>query len=320
MTNTKDILLKTKYFAEENRKKSWSSFLTLLTLLAVAVTGATLQGNIYIRSVFSVFTGLLLIRMFIFYHDYHHGAIFRKSTLAKWILNFYGVLVLAPPVAWRSTHNSHHDHNAQISFDALGAFPIMTTEEYKNASLGLRLKYIGVRNPLFILLSYLTVFIMRMCVVPFLNDPRRHFDSLIAVLLHGLIIFALTLLGWDYVIFSVFIPLFVALTMGAYLFYIQHNAPSIKLKPIDQWDYGFAAMNSSSFLEGGKFLHWISGNIGYHNVHHANCLIPFYRLPEAMAAIPELQNPARSSLKPIDIYKCLRLKLWDLKQNKLVGY
>lgn len=314
------MLLKTKEFAKENRKKSWSSLLTLLAILLVAVTGTTIHGNIYIRCAFSFFTGLLLIRTFIFYHDYHHGAIFRKSTLGKWILNFYGILVLAPPEAWRSSHNFHHDHNAQISRNCVGAFPIMTTEEYKNATLAVRLKYIGARNPLFILLSYLTVFIMRMCVVPILEAPRRHFDSIIAVFLHGLIIFALSQLGWDYVIFSLFIPLFVALTMGAYLFYIQHNSPSIQLKPIDEWEYGFAAMNSSSYLEGGKFLHWISGNIGYHHVHHANCLIPFYRLPEAMAAIPELQNPARSSLKPIDIYKCLRLKLWDLKQNKLVGY
>lgn len=320
MINTKELLIKTKPFAKENRKKTWCSFLTLLALLSVGITGTTIQENIYIRCAFSVLAGLLIIRTFIFYHDYHHGAIFKKSILGKWILNFYGVLVLAPPEAWRSSHNFHHDHNAQISRNGLGAFPIMTTDEFKNASTGMRLKYRGVRSPLFILLSYLTVFVMRMCILPILSAPGRHFDSIIAVFLHGFIIFALSRLGWDYVIFSVFIPLFVALTMGAYLFYIQHNSPSIQLKTIDKWDYGFAAINSSSFLEGGKFLHWISGNIGYHHVHHANCLIPFYRLPEAMAAIPELQNPARSSLKPFDIYKCLRLKLWDLNLNKLVGY
>jgi acyl-lipid omega-6 desaturase (Delta-12 desaturase) len=58
-------------------------------------------------------------------------------------------------------------------------------------------------------------------------------------------------------------------------------------------------------------MRWFTGNIGYHHVHHLNPKIPFYRLPEAMVAIPELQAPVTTSLRPRDIVACLRLKLWD---------
>jgi omega-6 fatty acid desaturase (delta-12 desaturase) len=67
-------------------------------------------------------------------------------------------------------------------------------------------------------------------------------------------------------------------------------------------------------------LHWLTGNIGYHHVHHLNHQIPFYRLPEAMAAIPELQAPGRTSWSPAAIWACLRLKLWDPERNRLVSW
>ena len=51
-----------------------------------------------------------------------------------------------------------------------------------------------------------------------------------------------------------------------------------------------------------------------------NPTIPFYRLPEAMAALPELQTPGVTTWWPSDIVKCFSLKLWDPAQNKMVGY
>ncbi|MEZ4749742.1 MAG: fatty acid desaturase [Bdellovibrionota bacterium] len=116
------------------------------------------------------------------------------------------------------------------------------------------------------------------------------------------------------------LPLYVSCMLGAYLFYIQHNFPSMQLRPREEWTFLFAALNSSSFMEGSAFVHWLTGNIGYHHVHHLNSRIPFYRLPEAMAAIPELQNPGRTSLRPREIVRCLKLKLWDPRRNRMVSF
>jgi omega-6 fatty acid desaturase (delta-12 desaturase) len=66
-------------------------------------------------------------------------------------------------------------------------------------------------------------------------------------------------------------------------------------------------------------MHWFTANIGYHHIHHLNARIPFYRLPEVLAAIPELQKPKLTSLLPWEVVRCLRLKVWDVEAQRMVG-
>ena len=68
------------------------------------------------------------------------------------------------------------------------------------------------------------------------------------------------------------------------------------------------------------FTQWVTANIGFHHVHHLNSKIPFYRLPEAMAAIPELQQAKVTTLRPKDMIACLRLKVWDADKNRMIGF
>ncbi len=64
---------------------------------------------------------------------------------------------------------------------------------------------------------------------------------------------------------------------------------------------------------------WFTGNIGLHHIHHLNARIPFYRLPEAYAQIPELQTATTTSLSWKDIRACLQLKVWDPHTQKMTG-
>jgi omega-6 fatty acid desaturase (delta-12 desaturase) len=64
---------------------------------------------------------------------------------------------------------------------------------------------------------------------------------------------------------------------------------------------------------------WFTANIGYHHVHHLNAKIPFYRLREVIDAMPELQSPRTTSLHPLDILRCLRLKVWDVDLQRMIG-
>ena len=63
---------------------------------------------------FGILAGLTIVRMFILYHDYMHGAILRGSALAKALFYVYGVVVMTPPRVWRDTHNYHHANTAKI--------------------------------------------------------------------------------------------------------------------------------------------------------------------------------------------------------------
>jgi len=94
----------------------------------------------------------------------------------------------------------------------------------------------------------------------------------------------------------------------------------ITFKKNQDWSYTDAALESSSFMDLNPFMQWVTANIGFHHIHHLNSKIPFYRLPEAMAAIPELQQAKITTLKASDISACLRLKVWDSEQNKMIGF
>ena len=80
-----------------------------------------------------------------------------------------------------------------------------------------------------------------------------------------------------------------------------------------------AAIESSSFLRTGPVMARFTGNIGYHHVHHLNSRIPFYRLPEAKEAIPELWRPKTTSLRPMEVVRCLRLTVWASNSRRMVG-
>ena len=54
--------------------------------------------------------------------------------------------------------------------------------------------------------------------------------------------------------------------------------------------------------------------MGYRHIHHLNAHIPFYRLPE----MPDLQNPKTTSLKPTEMFRCLRLKVWDVEEQRMI--
>ncbi|MBL8786929.1 MAG: fatty acid desaturase [Deltaproteobacteria bacterium] len=312
-----------KPFQEEDRKKSWSLLITTLLILMAGLAGiALLPAAAWPAKIaLGVFVGLMQIRLFIFYHDYLHGAIFHESKAASVIMSVTGYYMLAVRSVWRETHNYHHKNNAKLIGSAIGSFPVVTVGMWNSMTPKQRTLYRVLRHPVTIFMGYLTVFLVGMTVSPFKRDPKQHWGGPLAIVIHVTLLVTLGLtLGWTDAICMVALPSFVALGLGSYLFFAQHNFPAMKLKDRRSWDYTFAALSSSSMFEMSPVLHWFTGNIGYHHIHHLNHRIPFYRLPEAMAAIPELQSPGRTSWKPADIAANLRLAVWDPEQDRMLTY
>ena len=94
----------------------------------------------------------------------------------------------------------------------------------------------------------------------------------------------------------------------------------MRILPDAEWTHYRAALVSSSYLRLGPVLRWFTGNIGFHHVHHLNSLIPFYRLPEAMATIPELQHPTVITLRLRDVVACFRANIWDDATRRTIRY
>jgi omega-6 fatty acid desaturase (delta-12 desaturase) len=262
-----------------------------------------------------------MVRGFILYHDHMHGALLPRSFLARAIFRAYAAVALTPPRSWRDSHNYHHTHVGTIAGSNVGSFPLMTTDMWENASTTQRIAYRIGRHPLTILFSYLTVFFGNVVLMAFIKNPRRYWDSAISLVVHGGLVAAVWLsLGFWAVFFSILLPVSIAAAMGGYLFFAQHNFRGMRLLPPEQWNHFDAALVSSSFMKLGPVMNWFTGNIGYHHIHHLNPRIPFYRLPEAMAAMPEVQHPTTTSLSPRDIADCFRLALWDPKREEMITF
>ena len=308
-------------FALESVKKSWWLVASTLLMLIASLVGAALAPVWPIRLLFSILSALLMVRAFITYHDYMHNAILSRSRLAWFLFRVYAAVSLTPPRSWKQSHNYHHGHVGKIAAASVGAFPLMTTDMWRDASLATRIGYRIERHPLTILTGYLTIFFFSVTLLPFLRNPARHWDSLIVLLGHGSLIAVLWVFGgFDVAFFVILLPMTIASTIGSYLFFAQHSFEDMHILPEDAWTYSRAAMESSSFMKLNKLMAWFTGNIGFHHIHHLNVRIPFYRLPEAMKAIPELQSPVTTTLSVHDIVSCFRCCLWDEGLQRMISY
>jgi omega-6 fatty acid desaturase (delta-12 desaturase) len=314
------LILATKQFANDHSLRSWWCILSTSFLLLAALAGTLWNFHPAARVVCSLLAGLLILRLFVIYHDQQHHAILPKSRLAEWFMRVVGILLLSPSSVWRSSHNHHHNHNSRLRGSQIGSYPIMTKEQFMKTPPDKRRGYLFVRHPLTMLFGYLFMFLFAMCLNPFLNHPRKHFDCFVAFAVHFLISAALLYFGgWQALLLTQVVPHFIASAIGSYLFYCQHNFPGVSFSDNSGWTYEKAALESSSFMRTNRVMAWFTANIGYHQVHHLNSRIPFYRLPEVLREMPELRCAKTTSLHPAEILRCLRLKVWDVEAQRMVG-
>ena len=73
----------------------------------------------------------------------------------------------------------------------------------------------------------------------------------------------------------------IAGSVGIWLFYVQHTFEDSYFEEDKDWEYVKAAVEGSSFYKLPKILQFLTGNIGFHHVHHLSPRVPNYKLEEA---------------------------------------
>lgn len=327
----KELHQATAPFAQEDRRRSWRLFGSTLVIMLVVLTVAAVAPWWPLRLAASILGGLTLVRAFIVYHDFLHGAVFSDSRIANGLLYVIGLLMLTPPRHWRYSHNYHHAHVGKVIVSKpgaypvltadIGSFPLMTTEQWLGASAWHRLRYRVTRHPLIVMSAYVTIFLLVNCLIPLFKEPRKYWDGVLSLLAHGgLIALLWVFAGLDVALFAFVLPFAIAAGLGAYLFYAQHTFEGLRIVAPENWTFYQGALESSTYMRLGPIMRWFTGNIGYHHVHHVNSHIPFYRLPDAMAAVSALQDPVVTSLHPRDVFSCFRANLWDRDLQRMVSY
>ena len=131
-------------------------------------------------------------------------------------------------------------------------------------------------------------------------------------------IVAAWVIGWQTYLLIQLSILVVAGAGGVWLFYIQHQFEGVYWSRHGAWDPMKAALEGSSFYHLPRLLHWFSGNIGFHHIHHVRPRIPNYHLQQCHDVMASWPNIATLNLR--DSLRSLRLKLWDEKHNQLVAF
>lgn len=304
-------------FAFEDRRRSWFAVLPTLLIAAALQVSLLLGPPIWIAPLLSAVFSLLLVRVFIFFHDVQHRALFRHSRLGRWMMMPLSIYYVYPPWVWRERHQTHHRKNCQIDDDHVdGQVPLYSTVEWERRGPLARAIYRSVRSWPGMVLGWIPYFLAPV----FMSSVRTPTAVLWPIAQVGLIVASGLLLGWGVTWWALIFPIWMAVILGSLLFFVQHNAPGLRFKMPGSWHYGHAALQSSTYLDLPRWQHWLTGNIGYHHIHHINDRIPFYRLPEAMAAIPALQNPVKVKLTLGAVNHCLKLQLWDPEADSLISF
>jgi omega-6 fatty acid desaturase (delta-12 desaturase) len=136
--------------------------------------------------------------------------------------------------------------------------------------------------------------------------------------LFGIFILAALTIGWKaYLLVQLPIAI-LGSTIGVWLFYVQHQFEDTYWERHENWSYEAAALEGSSFYKLPKVFQWLTGNIGFHHVHHLSPRIPNYNLEKV-----HNENPIFQEVEPLtflESLRCLSLRLWDENGRILVGF
>lgn len=293
-----------------------------LFALAVGLMFATLEIHYGLTLLLSVVATIAYLRLFMIGHDCGHGSYFPQRWQNNLLGNIVGVLTCTPFRYWAKQHAMHHRTTGNLDKRGDGDVVTKTVTEFESASWFARTCYRFYRNPFFMLFVSAPVHFLLLQRLPLGQQMKTrggwisvmgtnigicfYYGTLIA--LFGLVPFLM-----------VYGPIVLLSSAGAvWLFYVQHQFEDAYWKNNESWSYEQATLNGSSFYDLPQWLHWATGNIGYHHIHHLNPRVPGYRLPDCFKENPLLQEARYLSLS--ESLATAKLALWDEAGQRLISF
>ncbi|MDF2834603.1 MAG: fatty acid desaturase [Paenibacillus sp.] len=294
---------------------------TLIPLVVLwAAAYYSLSISYWLTLGISVIASAFVVRTFIIFHDCCHGSFFSNKKANDILGIITGVITLVPYQQWKNTHAIHHATSSNLDKRGIGDLWILTVEEYAALPLLQKLAYRGYRHPLVMFgLGPIFVFVLQ---YRFNRKGARRKERLNTYLMNALIVGAYALmgfaLGWQSFLLVQGPIFYLSGVLGIWLFYVQHQFEDSYFEKDDEWSYVMAAVEGSSYYKLPKVLQWLTGNIGFHHVHHLSPKVPNYYLEDAHAATPPLQKATTITI--LQSLESLRFRLWDERDKKFVSF
>jgi omega-6 fatty acid desaturase (delta-12 desaturase) len=313
-----------KYQTPSTGRAVWQLANTFLPFIGLWVLMyLSLDYSYWLTWGLGVLNAFFLVRIFIIQHDCGHQSFLRSRTWNN-ILGFFCSLVsLIPYKYWAKSHSFHHAHNGQLDHRDIGDITTLTVKEYMALSWWGRMNYRIYRSPLVMFglgpLYYVLLHNRLALFKPTKWDKAKVSLIWSTLAVVGVYVSLCWLLGWKE-FFMVQIPILtVFATTAIWFFYVQHQHEHTYKEWKDSWDYLTAAIKGSSYYKLPGLVHWLTGNIGYHHIHHLSSLIPSYNLPECHRENPILTKYA-NALTFGESLKCMFNKLWDEERGRMITF
>jgi omega-6 fatty acid desaturase (delta-12 desaturase) len=196
-------------------------------------------------------------------------------------------MTLTPFTSWARQHSMHHnswnnlDHRKGSDLYSV----CLTVREYRALTRWRRTLYRLPRHPLIanLLLPPLA------CVLPYrlpFSTPRtwrreRRSIGLTNAAIAAMFGILALLLGWREVLLVHLSIMIVASILGVWLFSLQHRLETTRWIQRTDWTPSGASMLGSSWFTLPRAPDCLSGNIGFHHIHHPSPRVPSHRLNSA---------------------------------------
>lgn len=294
---------------------------TLIPLVVLwAAAYYSLSVSYWLTLGISVVASAFVVRTFIIFHDCCHGSFFSNKKANDILGIITGVITLVPYQQWKNSHAIHHATSSNLDKRGVGDLWILTVEEYAASSTFNKLFYRFYRNPLVMFgLGPIFVFVLQ---YRFNRKGARRKERLNTYLMNALIVGVYALmgftLGWQSFLLVQAPIFYLSGVLGIWLFYVQHQFEDSYFEKDDEWSYVMAAVEGSSYYKLPKLLQWLTGNIGFHHVHHLSPKVPNYYLEDAHEATPPLQKATTITI--LQSLESLRFRLWDERDKKFVSF
>lgn len=264
-----------------------------------------------------------LVRIFIIQHDCGHQS-FLKSRKWNNVLGYFSsVFSTIPYKYWAKVHNAHHGHNRQLEHRDIGDIHFLTMEEYGKRSTWGRLKYRFIRTPLVQFVISPIFYLAVSNRYPFVKlkgwrnrELPQVLNNVSILVIYGLLAF---FLGWKQFLLVHIPVVFLFGVIAFWFFYVQHQHENNYNQWKGKWDFVMASVLGSTYYKLPKVFQWLSGNIGFHHIHHLSSLIPNYNLEKCAKENPVL-NKYVSTLTFRESLKCITHKLWDEEQQRMISF
>ena len=315
-----------KRYQQPDRKRAWwqvintfGPFLSLWVLMYFS-----LEWSYWITLGLGLVNGFFLARIFIIQHDCGHHSFLESKGWNNVIGSFCSFFSTIPYKYWSKIHNYHHGHSGQLDEEPrdIGDVPFLTVNEYRDLSRWGRFKYRLFRTPIVLFIVTPIVYLSGPMRWPTIKVPMVR-NAYLALFLNNLwigLVYAglIYLLGWEFLWVQVPIVIFFG-TIAFWFFYVQHQHEETYKKWKEEWDYLVAALRGSTYYKLPRVLNWLTGNIGFHHIHHLSSLIPNYNLPRCAKENPILQKYV-TTITFKESLACIFNKLWDEQQERMISF